>query len=296
MDRVRRLIHTEETCRQGYSGKHVRVALLDTGAAAHPDLEGRIAVFRDFVNGREQMYDDNGHGTHVAGIICGSGAASRGRYAGVAPQAELIVLKVLDADGNGSTDIAIRALKWIEEYREAYHIRLLNFSMGYMPGIGRERQQMLLHAVDGLWDAGIAVVSAAGNNGPGRGTVTVPGISRNVITVGAGDDRMYRSRHLGYGYSGCGPTECCIVKPEILAPGTNIRSLDAQTGGYTVKSGTSMAAPVVCGALALALEKEPMLSPAIIKLQLFESVDREPAEFFQNCWGFLNVDNLLKML
>ncbi len=310
MDRVRELVHTKETIRQGYTGRGIRIALLDTGVAIHPDLQGKVAVFRDFVNGRQQMYDDNGHGTHIAGILCGSGAVSRknapgavpmrtsaftipqtvrcGKYAGMAPGAELIVCKILDQKGNGSTQTALAALQWIGEHREAYRIRLLNFSMGYLPDIKRQEQRSLLDAVDALWDAGIAVVTAAGNNGPKAGSVTVPGISRNVITVGASDDNQ--------SFSGSGPTDCCIVKPEILAPGTNITSLDARTGRYTIKSGTSMAVPVVCGALALALEKDASLSPAILKLALYESVDREPTQLFQNCWGMLNVDRLLRML
>ena len=349
MDRVRELVHTKDTHELGYTGRGIRIALPDTGVAVHPDLRGKVVAFCDFVNGKERMYDDNGHGTHIAGILCGNGAASQshvnnpplgrnpyekeeasfGKYFGMAPDAQLVVCKILDKYGNGKTQTALEALRWVGKHREAYGIRLLNFSMGYLPDVRSREQKELLDAVDRLWNAGIAVVTAAGNNGPKRGSVTVPGISRNVITVGASDDdgdlteseqrnqcdadygdrqtygekqmhsdkQVHGDKHMWEnGYSGRGPTDCCIVKPEILAPGTNIRSLDAHTGRYTVKSGTSMAVPVVCGALALALEKDPELSPVLLKLALYESVDREPAQLFQNCWGLLNVDRLLGML
>lgn len=296
MERVRKLVNADRVYRRGYTGRKIRIALLDTGVARHPDIEGRIVVFRDFVNGQKNAYDDNGHGTHIAGILCGNGRESDGRLAGMAPKAELIVLKVLDEKGNGSTAITLRALEWLKNHKEEYNIRLLNFSIGYLPGVNMQDQKRLLDVVDELWDMDLMVVTAAGNNGPGSRTVTVPGISRKVVTVGAGDDRINPNSYLKSGYSGQGPTDCCIVKPEILAPGTNIKSLSHKGSGYAVKSGTSMAAPVVCGALALAFEKDPGLTPALLKLQLYESVRREQEEMGRICWGTLDVDNLVEML
>jgi serine protease AprX len=220
---------------------------------------------------------------------------SGGRYAGMAGNAKLVVLKVLDQNGNGNTTDVIRALEWVHQNREKYRIRLLNFSVGFLPGAGLREQKELLDAIDRLWDEDIAVVTAAGNNGPGAQTVTVPGISRKVITVGASDDAKSPAP-LVRGYSGTGPTGCCIVKPEILAPGTNVRSLSNRPDTYTVKSGTSMAAPVVCGALALALEKRPQMTPAELKLALYETVT--PPEVPENtkAWGILHVDKLLQVV
>jgi serine protease AprX len=302
MDRVRKLVSAKEVYKQGYSGNHICIAVLDTGVyAAHPDFGGRIVCFRDYVNKQTGAYDDNGHGTHIGGILCGNGKMSGGRYAGMAKNANLVVLKVLDQNGNGNTTNVIRALEWVHKNREKYRIRLLNFSVGFLPGAGVFEQKELLSAIDRLWDEDIAVVTAAGNNGPGAQTVTVPGISRKVITVGASDDAKSPAP-LVRGYSGMGPTGCCIVKPEILAPGTNVRSLSNRPDtfmsapGYTAKSGTSMAAPVVCGALALALEKRPQMTPAELKLALYESVTPPEGAERTKAWGILHVDKLLQVV
>jgi serine protease AprX len=136
-------------------------------------------------------------------------------------------------------------------------------------------------------------VTAAGNNGPREGSVTVPGISRKVITVGASDDEN-PGGNLPHSYSGRGPTGCCIIKPEILAPGTNIVSLDHRDHRYIRKSGTSMATPVVTGALALALQKNPSLRPEELKLKLYESAEEVPEN--PHVWGLLNVDSLLAIV
>jgi serine protease AprX len=250
--------------------------LLDTGVFLHNELKNRLIYFKDYVNHKTICYDDNGHGTHIAGIISGQ--------CGMAPGSELLVFKVLNKRGDGSTTHAIQALDWLLENYKQYDVRLLNFSMGYMPNADLKLQKMLMERLEALWDCGVTVITAAGNNGPKENSVTVPGISRKVITVGAGEED----------YGGRGPTACCVVKPEILAPGTDIRSLATEQGKYVRKSGTSMAAPVVCGALALALEKNPFLTPVELKLLLYDSVRRIPEKSY--VWGVLDVDNLMKML
>lgn len=300
MDRVKRLIHCERAYKTGLSGKRVTVAVMDTGAAPHPDFSNRVVAFRDFCGKRISMYDDNGHGTHIAGIIGGNGSRSideKGncRYAGIAPKVEYVILKVLDQKGNGVTSHVLEGVDWLLHNREKYGIRILNISVGMLPSAGKIERDALLYAVDAVWDSGIAVISAAGNNGPGENTVTIPGISRKIITVGSLDDEVVpteRAGKLTKGYTGFGPTECCIVKPEILAPGTNITSC-AKDGTYTVKSGTSMAAPVVSGALALALERHPDWLPADLKLRLYESAYPRGEQIGRNCWGILHMDNLI---
>ncbi len=301
MDRVKRMIHLDRAYRMGLDGKNVTVAVMDTGIVKHPDFGDRIRVFRDFYNKRLGLYDDNGHGTHVSGIIAGDGSMSTNQqgirlYSGVAPRASLIVLKVLDKGGNGNTARALEGLDWIIKNKEKYQIRLLNISVGMLATAGMKEKKELLAAVDAVWDAGVMVVTAAGNNGPAENSVTIPGISRKVLTVGSVDDGKIETQgnRLAMGYSGMGPTECCIVKPEVLAPGTNIKSCSKDGKGYTVKSGTSMAAPVVTGTLALAFQKYPELSPADMKLRIYESAYPRGEQLGKKCWGAIHGENLLK--
>jgi len=280
MERAKELVHAENVYRKGYTGKGVRIALLDTGVFMHRDLRCNIIYFKDYINYKKLCYDDNGHGTHIAGII-----------SEMAPGAELLVFKILDKNGNGTTEKALKALDWIIENHKKWNIKLLNFSMGYLPNTNAVMQNKLIEKLELLWEEGITVVTAAGNNGPKENSITVPGVSKKVITVGSCDD-LENGKN---GYGGRGPTSCCIVKPEILAPGTNIRSLALQDGAYVYKSGTSMSAPIVCGALALALEKNPNLKPVELKLLLYDSVSRK-IKNLSPAWGILNVDNLIKML
>lgn len=154
-----------------------------------------------------------------------------------------------------------------------------------------------MRGVEELWDAGLVVVVSAGNYGPGPGTVAVPGSSRKVITVGAVDiaGRTEGPGRTKWDYSGRGPTEDCIMKPDVVAPGTFITSCSADyryrfRKPYTVKSGTSMATPVVSGAIACLLSKYPDMSNVEVKLKLRASC--VPSEQTQG-WGMLQVGRLL---
>lgn len=297
MERIKKLIHLDYAYKIGLTGENVNVAVMDTGITAHADFENRILVFKDCINKKKGIYDDNGHGTHVAGILGGSGKMSpNGIYQGIAPKSGLVIIKVLDKNGNGNTSNVLEGVDWLIKNKERYKIRLLNISVGMLKNAGGKEKQELLDAVDAVWDAGIMVVTAAGNNGPMENTVTIPGISRKVLTVGSMDDRTDQTgTYVGRdGYSGAGPTDCCIMKPEILAPGTNVMSCCADGKTYIKKSGTSMAAPVVTGALALAFEHAPDLSPAEMKLRLYESAYPRGAYFHKKVWGMIHVDNLIR--
>ena len=292
MNRVRGITGAGNAHRRNITGKGITIAFLDTGISPHPDIQGRILAFRDFVNNKSLPYDDSGHGTHVAGICCGSGKLSGGRYAGIAPQANLVSAKVLDGDGNGSREHVVKSVRWILENREKYKIRILNVSVGAVSRMD-EKDMELVGCMEEAWDEGLVVVVAAGNMGPEAGSITVPGNSRKVITVGSYDDCTFPNSC----YSGRGPTIDCICKPEITAPGSGIRSccsLYHKNGQrYCVKSGTSMAAPVVSGAIALLLEKEPFLENVEIKMRLKSCAKDMRMPKSRQGWGAIDINSLL---
>lgn len=281
-----------------YLGQKIGVAILDTGITQHADLAENIVGFGDFVNGRKIIYDDSGHGTHVAGILAGTGKMSNGVYAGMAPEASLLSAKVLDDSGNGMVEYVMEGIRWVLAQQKKKNIRIVNISVGTQPGLDRAEEKRLLEGVEELWDAGLVVVVSAGNYGPGPGTVAVPGSSRKVITVGAVDlaGKRGRTGREKWDYSGRGPTEECIMKPDVVAPGTLITSCSADyryhfRKPYTVKSGTSMATPVVSGAIACLLSKYPDMTNVEVKLKLRESC--VPSEETLG-WGMLHVGRLLQ--
>lgn len=266
----------------GYTGKNMVVALIDTGIYPHTDLvypEDRIIGWYDLVNGRNKPYDDNGHGTHIAGIIAGNGAVSRGRFQGMAPEAKLIGVKALDRDGSGNTSDVIAAIEWCIMNREKYNIRVINLSLG---STAQEsyRNDPLCRATTAAWRNGIVVCVAAGNDGPEARTINSPGINSDVITVGNLDDHAtveWDDDELSES-SSRGPTIDNISKPDILAPGTAINSLRIPRG-YRTFSGTSMATGIVTGAVLQVLQKNPKMKPDEIKRLLTKntrSLDLDP--------------------
>ena len=296
MNRAREWIHCNEAYRRGLTGKGVGVAILDTGVFLHPDLENCVYGFRDFLKKKQQPYDDNGHGTHVAGMIAGSGTASAGRYQGVAPGAQLVCLKVLDQRGNGYVSEVLAGLRWVRQNGSQYGIRIINISVGSFTPKGMSEDSALVRGVDAAWDAGYVVVVAAGNNGPAAHTITTPGISRKVITVGCADDdrEVEVAGNRMVDYSGRGPTDACICKPDIVAPGSRIVSCNLRRNGYRFKSGTSMSTPLVAGAAALLLEQNPDMTNRDVKLRFKErAVDLELPRNQQG-WGALDIGRLLE--
>lgn len=280
----------------GVTGRGVGVAVLDTGIFLHADFEDRVIVFKDMLQRREEPYDDNGHGTHISAIIGGAGIASEGRYSGVAPGCNLISIKVLDRKGNGYASDVLGGLRWIRENKERYGIRIVNISVGSYSRKNMDENSALVKGVNAAWDDGLVVVVAAGNQGPGRMTITTPGISRKVITVGCSDDHkevnVMGNRMVDY--SGRGPTGACICKPDLVAPGSSIISCSNEPGRYMIKSGTSMSTPLVSGAIALLLEKYPDMSNRDVKLRLRERCVDLGLPKNQQGWGGLDVQRLLE--
>ena len=280
MRRVKKIVQYSYNYITRWQGQGVTVVVMDTGMALHPEVQGKAILFRDFVNGREDYYDDNGHGTHVCGVIGGS-------QIGMAPKCNLIVLKVLDETGNGDAMHSMRGFRWILENQEKYNIRIVNISMGMRQGANERAEARIMKGVEMLWDMGLVVVAAAGNLGPKEGSITIPGQCKKIITVGSFD--ILRS--------GRGSVKRDMYKPELVAPGANILSCNAdyqQEKMYIRKSGTSMATPVVSGAVALLLSKEPNLTNESVKKRLQQCCDSLKLPDIQQGNGLLNVEKLLK--
>lgn len=293
MDKARSTVRAENN---SYTGKNTTIAFLDTGISPNMDFEGRIKAFKDFINGREDPYDDNGHGTHVTGIACGSGILSGGRYRGIAPSANIIALKTLNEEGKGNAADILAGIQWIYDNKNRYHIDVVNLSIGT---ISTGTDDPLVRAAEALWDMGITVVTAAGNNGPAPCSISSPGISKKIITVGSSDDdneTSIRGTSLK-NYSGRGPTLDCIIKPDLVAPGSDIVSCNGgenqSVQNYRALSGTSMSTPMVSGAVADLLEKYPNLTPDDVKYMLKLSCHSLGYPPNKEGWGLLNVSALL---
>lgn len=280
MNRVKKIISYESG---KYRGKNVCVCVLDTGIAPHPEFRGSVQGFHDAIRGYQFPYDDNGHGSHVCGILAG-------RHIGIAPESSLVVWKVLDERGDGKMQSVMTALRWLVEHHKEQGIRIVNISAGMPQKTKEEDAGRLLAGVELLWDMGIVVVAAAGNLGPDAGTITVPGISKKIITVGSSDDGFRQ-------YSGRGPTKECVCKPDVVAPGSRIYSCNTRNSGgntlYVAKSGTSMSVPIVSGAIACLLSKYPDMGNVEVKLRLRESCVDLGLPKNQQGWGLLNMKNLL---
>ena len=311
MNLTRKTVKADSPELQAYTGRGINIAVLDTGLAPCVDFtspRNRLMAFKDFVNGRKDFYDDNGHGTHVAGIAGGNGLLSGGKYAGIATGSNLIGIKVLDERGRGNSADVLAGLQWVFDNKDLYGIRIVNMSVG-TPDIGS--LDPLVRAVEKIWDAGLVVTAAAGNNGPEYSSITSPGISRKVITVGAVDDSVGAVSVTGeqrVNFSGRGPTSECVVKPDILAPGINIVSCLSEgicgealelhkghivDGKYLSLSGTSMSTPIVTGAVALLLEKHPDLSPDDVKYALKKSAEDINRQKNRQGWGLIDIERLI---
>lgn len=281
----------------------VTVAMLDTGVAFHPDFDHRVIDFKDFVNGKSRRYDDSGHGTHVAGCICGSGLVSNGRYKGIAPYSRLVVGKVLDYRGDGIIESMAEGVEWVLDKQKEYDIRILNISIGMGENTEQERMNRLLALVDRAWEEGLVVVCAAGNMGPKPMSISPLGSRKQVITVGCHEGGYFGQRdHLCEDYSGRGPSPYAMKKPDLVAPGTDIVSCNAgierrgrfYRNAYIAKSGTSMATPIISGGAALLLQKYPFYTNAQVKQRMqYTAMDlNEP--WNKQGWGMLRIDRMLK--
>jgi serine protease AprX len=314
----------------GFTGAGIGVAVIDSGITTwHDDLtkgnstktypygNQRVTKFVDFVHGKTLPYDDNGHGSHVAGIILGNGYDSLGEKAGIAPGAALVSLKVLDANGAGTISSIIAALNWVAVNAKTYNIRVVNMSVGANIHESYWTDPLTL-AAKKVTDLGITVVTAAGNLGTNAqgatqyGGITAPGNAPWVLTVGASSTMgtLTRSDDTLAGFSSRGPTFIDFgAKPDVTAPGTGTVSLAVPGSTFYITkatalldgklklgakpylslSGTSMAAPVVSGTVALMLQANPTLTPNLIKAIIQYTAQPYPGyKPLEQGAGFLN--------
>ncbi|HEX6215096.1 MAG TPA: S8 family peptidase, partial [Vicinamibacterales bacterium] len=287
------------------SGKGIGVAVIDSGIATHSALSGKVVANVNFATGETSATDGFGHGTHIAGII--AGVSNYGPTplfkTGVAPGAHLVNVRVLNREGVGYTSDVIAGIQWVKTNKTKYAIRVINLSLGHPVAEPCFYDPLCLAAEDAV-NSGLVVVASAGNGGKdaeGRtvlGGISTPGNAPSVITVGAlntfnttslSDDTVAT-------YSSRGPTRYdMLVKPDVVAPGNKIVSLEAAgsylaktyptlrvagsgTNAFRLMSGTSMAAAMVSGGAALLLESSPSLTPRQLKVALQVTAAPKPKE------------------
>jgi serine protease AprX len=317
----------------GPTGAGVGVAVLDSGVATTSDLgDSRIVAWKDFVNKKKAPYDDAGHGTFVAGLIAGDGTASlpldQGgvadvQFRGVAPQANIIGVKVLDGTGSGRSSAVMAGVLWAVAHKDEYNIRVLNLSIGSNP-VAPADFDPIAKAVEFAWKNGVTVVCAAGNEGEfGHGGILSPGNSPYVITVGATDTRQTATLAddaVTY-YSSVGPTLWDeYAKPDLVAPGNRLISLRVTDSfidvnfpqnlipvasyaptapadtepSYLMLSGTSTSAPVCAGVATIMIGEDPALSPDDVKVRMMGTADPLPgASRFQQGAGLVDAAGAL---
>lgn len=317
MNRTAQIIHLKAARREHLTGRGIGVAIFDTGIGYHPDLFSKnrenLVAFIDTIYGRKEYYDDNGHGTHIAGILAGSGQTCNGMFEGIAPGCHYVVIKVLNQHGEGNIENVLAGISWLLKHYKEYNIRIVNISVGSTRGKNFDESSPLVLGVNKLWSIGLTVFTAAGNHGPSPYTIGAPGNSRKIITVGSSD--LIENGNLR-DYSGRGPTQSCIKKPDVVAPGSNITScypmlyhphLDAYQpmpsskdnpqiyngAPYLARTGTSMATPVISGCAALLLEKYPYLTNKDIKLRLRNTALNLGYSHARQGWGLIRLDKLL---
>ena len=291
--------HVDTVWDFGYTGEGISVAIIDTGIDPNhvsindlddnPDtIDPKVVAFYDALDdsgddgsGETTAYDDHGHGSHCAGITAGTGVVDEGPlgdgstpWRGVAPGATLVGVKVLDGGGSGSFEEVMRGMEWTIDNQEKYNIRSASMSLGgvWLVELTQEQEERVTTLANEMVAHGISLMIAAGNSAA-YGTIGTPGAAKDVITVGATED----SRQLAF-YSSKGPTHEGQIKPNVAAIGSAVHSVQAEfTGdnptydsngspnGYTSKSGTSMATPMVAGMAVLLHQANPDLQPLMIR-------------------------------
>ena len=313
--------HVDTVWDYGYTGEGISIAIIDTGIdPLHVGLndfdddpltnDPKVVAFYDALDesgdngdGTTEPYDDQGHGSHCAGISAGTGAVDEGPmsennekpYRGVAPDAWLVGVKVLDGGGSGSFEEVMRGMEWTIDNQIKYNIRAASMSLGgvWLVELTQEQEERVTHLANEMVAAGISLMIAAGNSAA-YGTIGTPGAAKDVITVGSTED----SKELAV-YSSKGPTHEGQIKPNVAAIGSAVMSVEANSGnGYASYSGTSMATPMVAGMAVLLLQANPDLQPLMIRTILestseFRWLSHPVRPNNDYGWGFVLMDTAL---
>ena len=303
---------------EGYNGTGTTVAVLDSGVwSGHPDLQNRLIGFKDLIDGQDDMnpangivaYDDNGHGTACAWNAVGDGTASNGSLMGIAPGANLLVIKVLDASGSGEDDIIAQGIEFAIEQ----NVDVISISLG---GTWTDSMYVVEPSISEIKNAvaaGISVVVAAGNSGPAAFTINSPGVTQEAVTVGAsyGDTGVVAFSSVGPVLRTSSDPLGYTAKPDVVAPGNQVVSgrgnnVDAleypaynssQFGNsYTRWSGTSASTPMIAGLIALLTQKHLALTPLEAKAALMSTARDLGDDPMSQGWGLANVSKASQLL
>jgi len=313
--------HVDTVWDFGYTGEGISIAIIDTGIdPLHVGLndfdddpttnDPKVVAFYDALDesgddgsGETDAYDDQGHGSHCAGISAGTGSIEEGPlsdgatpYRGVAPDAWLVGVKVLDSGGSGSFAEVMKGMEWTIDNKIKYNIRAASMSLGgvWLVELTQEQEERVTHLANEMVAAGISLMIAAGNSA-GYGTIGTPGAAKDVITVGSTED----SKELAV-YSSKGPTHEGQIKPNVAAIGSAVMSVEANSGnGYASYSGTSMATPMVAGMAALLLQANPDLQPLMVRTILestseYKWLSHPVRPNNDYGWGFVLMDAALE--
>jgi len=313
--------HVDTVWDYGYTGEGISIAIIDTGIdPLHVGLndfdddpttnDPKVVAFYDALDGsgddgsgETEPYDDQGHGSHCAGISAGTGSVDEGPlsdgatpYRGVAPGAWLVGVKVLDSGGSGSFAEVMKGMEWTIDNKIKYNIRAASMSLGgvWLVELTQEQEERITHLANEMVAAGISLMIAAGNSAA-YGTIGTPGAAKDVITVGSTED----SKELAV-YSSKGPTHEGQIKPNVAAIGSAVMSVEANSGnGYASYSGTSMATPMVAGMAVLLLQANPDLQPLMIRTILestseFRWLSHPVRPNNDYGWGFVLMDTALE--
>lgn len=259
-------------------------AIIDTGVEPTIDLcfpENRIVYFKDFVNNKKIPYDDNGHGTFVASVLCGNGLVSGGKYSGIVKNQKIVAIKALNNNGETDAFTILDAFEWVYKNHKKYGIKVVCMSFGSNV-LGKN--DPLIKGAEALWDEGICVVVAGGNSGPDVESIKSPGASPKLITVGAIDAKGNNLKIADF--SSRGPI-LNNYKPDLVAPGVDIIagcSYTLNKKHYSVMSGTSVSTPIIAGIVCNILSNNNTFSPFKVKNFLIKNCT--PITYNRNAEGF----------